>query len=331
MTASITDSDPRVIDPNLLIVADAILRAGSVGGAAKMLHVTSSAVSNALAKLREATGDRWFARQGRGIVPTPFATSLAPSIRRALAELEAVGQRTAFDPATTTRTFTLAIADVGQVVRVPAIAAKLAREMPHARLRVVGVQSLVSLGGVAGTEVDVAIGVPETVPGVHSKPLFEEPTVLAGRRGRPKGPLRHIAVEMVPGYGDPVEAAYAKAKVARDVALIVPTFITAAAIAASTDYVTTMPESLFLSLADRFGLAVIESAPALTMSMHMWWHERTHADAACVAFRALLEAVTRGPSRRAVSERRRRATDAPGRGLPPAKRRRSVRRRGDRD
>lgn len=316
-----------MIDPNLLIVADAIFQEGSVSRAAKRLHVTSSAISNAMAKLRAATGDRWFTRQGRGIVPTPFATSMAPGIRRALQELEAVGERKAFDPATTTRTFTLAIADVGQVVRVPAIAAKLAREMPRARLRVVGVQSLVSLGGVAGTEVDVAIGVPETVPGVHSKPLFEEPTVLVGRRHRPAGPHRHIAVEMVPGYGDPVDTAYAKTKVARDVALTVPTFMTAAAIAAATDYVATMPTSLHLSLADRFDLEVVADAPALTMSMHMWWHERTHADEACIAFRALLEAVTRKPK---VSARRPRATAARGRGLPPATRRPSGRRRGDR-
>lgn len=310
-----------MIDLNLLVLADAVLSEGSVAGAARRLHVTSSAISNGLARLRAATGDPWVTRQGRGIVPTPLATEMAPAIRRALRDLEAIAERRPFDPKTTTRTFTLAIADVGQIVRVPRIAARLAEEMPRARLRVVGVQSLVSLGGVAGTEVDLAIGIPETVPGVRSQALFEEETVLVARRGGP-ATGRHVSVEMVTGYGDPVTAAYEEAGVPRDVALVVPTFTTAAVIVASTDYRTTMPMSLYVALAERFSLAVIPGAPALTLTMHMWWHERTHADAACAAFRALVEAT--------ISERRPRATAARGRALPPAKRRRSGRRRGDR-
>jgi DNA-binding transcriptional LysR family regulator len=315
------------IDLNLLVALDAVLREGTVAKAAKRLHVTPSAVSNSLAKLRASLGDPLLTRRGRGLVATPRATELGPVIARALGDLNTALEARTFDPMTTTRTFTLAIADAGQIVAVPRIAALLAEEMPSASLRVIGVDSLVSLGGVAGTEVDVAIGVPETVPGIHKEALFEEPTCLVARRSNKATRLqllRHVAVEMVPGKGfrDPVAGAYARAGIPRSVVLTVPTFTSAAAIVAETGYVTTLPSSLYSALAPRFGLRTIAGAPAHMVSMCMWWHERTHADEALVAFRAVL--------RRAVSEDRRPATSGPGRGLLPGTRRPRGRGRGDR-
>jgi DNA-binding transcriptional LysR family regulator len=288
------------LDLNLLLVLDSVLAERSVARAARRLHVTPSAISNALARLRVALGDPLLVRRGRGIVPTPRANELAPIVARALRDLEAAVQGGNFEAATTTRTFTLAIADVGQLVRLPRIAALLAREMPRARLRVVGIDSLVSLGGVAGPEVDVAIGIAETVPGVHADSLFDEPSTLVARARHPAiksrsqrslEALRHVAVEMVPGKGfrDPVAVAYARARVAREVAMTVPTFTAAAAVVAATDYVATLPCSLLEVLGPRMELrALAVAAPAHTLEMQLWWHERTHSDAALIAFRALV-------------------------------------------
>jgi DNA-binding transcriptional LysR family regulator len=288
------------LDLNLLLVLDSVLAERSVARAARRLHVTPSAISNALARLRVALGDPLLVRRGRGVVPTPRANELAPIVARALRDLEAAVQGGNFAAATTTRTFTLAIADVGQVVRLPRIAALLASEMPHARLRVVSIDSLVSLGGVAGPEVDVAIGIAETVPGVHADSLFDEPSTLVARARHPAiksrsqralAALRHVAVEMVPGRGfrDPVAVAYARANVAREVAMTVPTFSAAAAVVAATDYVATLPCSLLEVLGPRMDLrALAVAAPAHTLRMQLWWHERTHSDAALIAFRALV-------------------------------------------
>jgi DNA-binding transcriptional LysR family regulator len=259
---------------------------------------SSPAVSNALAHLRSALGDPLVTRQGRGIVPTPRATELAPVIARALRELDAALHEGAFDAATTTRSFTLAIAGVGQIVYAPRIAALLARELPHAHFRVVGVDSLVSLGGVSGSDVDVAFGVPERVPNIHRESLFDELTVLVARAGhaalksrRALGSLRHVAVEMVPGrgYRDPAAPAYASAGVAREVAVFVPNFSAAAAIVSATDYVATLPRSLFEILR-----ALPGRVPIHSVRMSLSQHARTHTDPAHAAFRALL--------RRALSE-----------------------------
>lgn len=85
------------LDLNLLLVLDTVLSERSVARAAKRLHVTPSAISNSLAKLRVALGDPLVTREGRGIVPTPRATELQPALARAIAELERVVTQGAFD------------------------------------------------------------------------------------------------------------------------------------------------------------------------------------------------------------------------------------------
>jgi DNA-binding transcriptional LysR family regulator len=289
------------IDLNLLVVLDVVLSERSVARAARRLHVTPSAVSNALARLRAALGDPLVTRSGRGIVPTPRAADLGPALARALRDLEQAVHGTAFDSATTTRTFTLAVADSGQVVRLPWLAALMAEQMPRARLRVVGIDSLVSLGGLAGSEVDVAIGPGEKAPGVHLEPLFEERTVLVARRGHPDvaarlsraalATLRHVAVQMAPGRGlrDRAAVAYARAGIPREVTVIVPTFTAAAAVASATDLVATLPASLLDVFGARLGLRrVLAPVPLHGVAMKLCWHDRTHADPAMVAFRDLV-------------------------------------------
>ena len=200
------------LDLNLLVMLDTVLGERSVARAARRLHVTPSAVSNALARLRDALGDPLVTRSGRGIVPTPRAAELAPSLGRALGDLERAIPREAFDPSSTTRQFTLAIADAGQLSWLPRLTRLFAKEMPRARLRVVGIDTFLSSGGLAGTEVDVAIaGLQEHAPGVHVTPLYEEHTVLVARRGHRRlagkltkiqlAALQHVDVQVAPGKG----------------------------------------------------------------------------------------------------------------------------------
>jgi len=304
------------LDLNLLVMLDTVLAERSVVRAAHRLHVTPSAVSNALARLRDALGDPLIVRRGRGVVPTPRAAEIAPTLARVLRELDHAVLGAAFDPATTARTFTLAAADAVQIVRLPGLAVLLAAELPRATLRVVGIDSLVSLGGLAGTQVDVAIG-------VHLEPLIDERTTLVARRDHPArarlsraglAALRHVAVEMAPdrGFRDLAAAAYSRAGIARDVAVVVPSFTAAAAVVAATDLVATLPISLLEVLGPRVGLrAVAAPVPPYTVTLHLGWHERTHADPAQAAFRALVRrAVTADAKDRPTTATRSRARAA---------------------
>jgi DNA-binding transcriptional LysR family regulator len=289
------------LDLNLLVVLDAVLAERSVARAARRLHVTPSAVSNALARLRSALGDPIVTRSGRGIVPTPRATELAPHIARALGDLERALQRGAFDPSSTTRQFTVAVADAGQIARIPRLVRALAREMPAARLRVVGIDTFLSSGGLGGTEVDVAIAALEDdSPGVHTKALYEEDTVLVARRKHPLlrtrsskaklAELKHVDVQVAPGRGyRELARSYERLGIARDVAVVVPSFVAAIAIVAATDLVATLPASLVASHGERLGVRALDAAaPRITLQIKLAWHERTHDDPAMRAFRDLV-------------------------------------------
>src|SRR5690349_15556914 len=67
-------------DLNLLITLEAVLSEGSVARAAQRLHLSPSAMSRALARLRAATGDPLLVRAGRGLVPTPRALELRAQV-----------------------------------------------------------------------------------------------------------------------------------------------------------------------------------------------------------------------------------------------------------
>lgn len=294
------------IDLNLLAVLHAVLVEGSVARAARRLHVTPSAVSNAIARLRELLDDPLFVRRGRGIAFTQRALELAPKLERALGEIEALVRGPDFDPGKTTRVFTLAAADAGQVAYAPRLVASFSARMPRAELRIVGIDSLISSGGLSGDEVDVAVGPGKEGPGIHLKRLFDEEAILVGRRGHPLAglrlsrsrlpELRHVAVSMsVGGRGqDLTQEAYLAKGIARKVVVTVPTFVAAAKIAAASDLVATIPRSLYLASGRALGvvpLALPQPVPAI--EIRMAWHDRTHADPAMLLFRELVREAWR--------------------------------------
>jgi len=295
------------LDLNLLLMLDTVLAERSVVRAARRLHVTPSAVSNALARLRAALEDPLLIRVGRGVVPTPRAAALAPALARALRDLDQPVHGEGFDPATTDRQLTLAVADAGQVVKLPSIVAALRVKMPRARLRVLSIDTLFATGGLAGTEIDVAIGAGEKGPGVRAQPLFVEHIVLVARAGHPKtsrrvskaqlAALQHVEVQVAPGRGSrPLAQSYAELGVAREIAVVVPTFAAAAAVVAGTDLVASLPDSLLGVLAPRLGLRRVATPLApIGTNINMLWHERTHQDPALRAFRELIVQVAGDP------------------------------------
>ena len=72
------------LDLNLFRVFEVVYRERNLTRAADVLHLSQSAVSHALARLREQIGDPLFVRHGRGVAPTPLAEQLAPDIQHAL-------------------------------------------------------------------------------------------------------------------------------------------------------------------------------------------------------------------------------------------------------
>ena len=99
-------------DLNLLITLNVLLEEGSVARAAQRLRLSPSAMSRALARLRETTGDPLLVRAGRGLVPTPRALELRERVGVLVQDAEAVLRPAeALDLNQLTRTFTLRTSD----------------------------------------------------------------------------------------------------------------------------------------------------------------------------------------------------------------------------
>ena len=126
------------LDFNLLVTLDAVLAEGSVARAAKRLRLSPSAMSRALARLRETTGDPLLVRAGRGLVPTPRALELRERVSQLVQDTEAV-----LRPAETpnlkqlVRTFTLRTSEGFVENFGPDLIARVGAEAPGARLRFV--------------------------------------------------------------------------------------------------------------------------------------------------------------------------------------------------
>ncbi|RYF30481.1 MAG: LysR family transcriptional regulator [Comamonadaceae bacterium] len=71
-------------------VLQAILRTGSVSGAARLLHVSQPAVTRTLQHAEATVGFALFKRQGNRLVPTAETNALAPMVERASSSLESV-------------------------------------------------------------------------------------------------------------------------------------------------------------------------------------------------------------------------------------------------
>jgi DNA-binding transcriptional LysR family regulator len=317
------------VDLNLFAVLGFVLAERSVTRAAKRLHVTPSAVSNSLARLRDILGDPLVVRSGNGLAPTPRAEELAPLLKSALGQLQTIlDSQRGFVSAETTRAFTLAAADGNQVCDVPRIVETFARELPRARLRVVSSDYLVSSDGLATGEIDAAFGVAGMPLGTgqHSRPLYEEVGALAVRRDHPRvrdrmtpelfNSLRHIDVQVALGRTgaghDIAERTWRALGLSRQVVLTVPHFVAAALAAARSDYVAALPRRVALVLCPLLGLKM--ARPTFEMpkaAVTMVWHVRTDADAGAQYFRELIARATRDPK---TSKRRRRQEFARKRG-----------------
>src|SRR6267154_1855025 len=125
-------------DFNLLVTLDVLLAEGSVARAAQRLRLSPSAMSRALARLRETTGDPLLVRAGRGLVPTPRALALRERVGRLVQDGNAVLRPAeALDLSRLVRTFTLRTSEGFVETFGPDLIARVGRQAPGVRLRFV--------------------------------------------------------------------------------------------------------------------------------------------------------------------------------------------------
>ncbi|CAH0164601.1 DNA-binding transcriptional LysR family regulator [Pseudomonas frederiksbergensis] len=278
-------------DLNLLITLDVLLAEGSVARAAQRLRLSPSAMSRALARLRETTGDPLLVRAGRGLVPTPRALELREHVSRLVQDAEAVLRPAEqLDLKQLVRTFTLRASDGFVENFGPALIARASEEAPGVRLHFMQKLSKDSAALRDGS-VDLETGVVggTTSPEVRTRALFEDRFVGVVRTGHPlsEGEItasryatgRHILVSRRGVDKGPMDEALEALGLQREIITVVGGFSAALALARASDLIATVPARHTQNL--RTGLHSFElpfELPPITISM--LWHPRMDADSA---------------------------------------------------
>lgn len=156
-------NDISRLDFNLAVTFLAIWQERSVSKAANRLSLSQSAVSAALSRLRAAADDPLFLRTRTGMEPTPRASAMAEQIAEGLEFLHhALMADRGFDPATSTRHFSVGMSDDFEVAIGPAMATALLNVAPHVSIvfRQANRHTVVGMLEARDIDLAVAVGVP---------------------------------------------------------------------------------------------------------------------------------------------------------------------------
>lgn len=279
-----TQTQLAAVDLNLLTTLDVLLREESVTAAARRLHLSQSAVSRSLARLRELFGDELFVRTGSGMRPTRRAVELRAPLKRALGDLGALLEpHEDFAPETARRTFQIAALDYSQLTLIADWSARLAKLAP-------GVDVLVRQLSVAAKR-DLEAGALDvylaprfkTAAGVVWTPLHDDDYTCLVWTEHPirrrvslarYAALEHLLVAPSERPGGLVDRALAEHGLTRRVSVQIPNFLAVPHFLIGTSRIATIPRRLAEQFVQHHPLRMFEppvSVPATAMCLA--WHE----------------------------------------------------------
>jgi DNA-binding transcriptional LysR family regulator len=292
-------------DFNLLVTLDVLLAEGSVAAAARRLRLSPSAMSRALARLREVTGDPLLVRAGRGLVPTPRALELRTQVGALVDGANAVLRPAEqLDLGKLVRRFTLRTSEGFVETFGPRLLALTREHAPGVTLQFLAKPDKESRPLREG-EVDIETGVVDelTAPELRAMPLFKDRWVGVVRHGHGLGKARvtaaryaaadHVVVLRRGLHSGEIDDALGAEGLDRRVAMIVNGFASALTLARETELVATVPERHTEGLRKgmhTFPLPV--AIPPFTVSM--LWHPRMDGDLAHRWLRACLRTACAG-------------------------------------
>jgi DNA-binding transcriptional LysR family regulator len=256
------------LDLNLLVALDALLMERNVSAAARKLFMSQSAMSGALARLREHFQDELLVPQGKRMVLTAAAEGLTAPVRRLMLQIEStVSGGPGFDPLTTRRSFIVHASDYISEVVLTRLAIRLADEAPGIALEIVPPLSDPA-SCLENGSVDILI-TPEAYASANhpAELLYEEEHVLVGWSGNPAlatAPsadtyfgMSHVAVQFPQSRAKPIaETEIARFGRARRVELIAPSFTSVPKFLVGTRRVSVMHRRLALIYARTLPLVI---------------------------------------------------------------------------
>lgn len=283
------EADFRRIDLNLLVALEALLEERSVTRAALRLGMSQPAASRALARLRALFADALLVDGPKGYLPSARAEELRPLLRQTLAGIGAMLEANAFDPARATGQLRLLMTDLEAAVLAPGLLSRLAVEAPAVDVAIIPPGSA-PMEALETDAADAVVGVVDRAPaGILRRTLYEDRLVTFMRRGHPAAgqdltlerylAFDHVAVSITGRGSSAVDDRLSAMGHGRHVRVRVPNFFAAAEIAAASDLMMTLPESLAGTAvaAERFVTRPPPIGPT-RFTMSLLWHAR-HQDA----------------------------------------------------
>jgi DNA-binding transcriptional LysR family regulator len=282
----------REVDANLLVTLDALLVDASVTRAAERLGRSASAISHALAKLREIFADELFVRAGQRLVPTTKALELAPTVHVILAGMESLLRPSQpFDASLAVRDFAIAASEAGELILVQPLRRRLqhlapsvhAGWMPSHRdenadaLRHARCHFVIDIEGGA---------VP--APDIRVLKLFDDKLATLARPGHPFAQRKpkeaafaeadHIGVNSLPAI-ELINRELAAKKLSCTISSRVSSVLAGLLLALNSDALLTLPASLALIIEKQFGLVrVAQPFGSIAFPLRLLWHSSYERD-----------------------------------------------------
>jgi DNA-binding transcriptional LysR family regulator len=297
--------DLHLFDLNLLVALDALLTERNVTRAGNRLHLSQSAMSGALARLRHHFRDELLVPGGRQMALTPVAEALAEPVRDILLRVRGtLGSKPRFDPLTTTRHISIAVSDYVAEIVMGDVLRRTHREAPLMTFELRGVGRRATEDLESG-ELDFLISPEGYVSPSHpTEVLFEDTyTCVAWAGNDAVGTsltleeylnLGHVEVNVAgaepPGNYDVQFLRRSNFK--RRVEISVASFSLAPQLVVGTDRVATIATRLAVRCAERLPLKLIPVPIAIPPMVEMLqWHRVHEYDLANHWFRGLLRDV----------------------------------------
>lgn len=268
----LNEIDLARMDLNLLVLFDTVLRERHVGRAATRLHLTPSAVSHGIRRLRQTFNDPVFLKHPKGVVPTARALAMAEPVAQALTQVrQVIAAADRFDPRRSKRRFVIGAPDALSVVAMPLVLAAIPKQAPGVTIGVRHLEPAKLTAALDAREIDVALYPLHEIPArFEATLLYEEDFVIAARADHKLGrrpsldkycAARHLLVSWTGDSHGFVDDELKRLGRSREVALTVPGFLFALAIIGATDLIGTLPRSLLRVHAARFGVVALEPLP----------------------------------------------------------------------
>lgn len=288
------------IDLHLIRVLHTVIAERSVSRAAVRLGMHQPAVSTALKRLRDLSGDPILVRSGSGMQPTDAAMRmLEPSASILQAAENLFTEARAFDPRVATRTFRIAASDYLDPLFLPKLVAYLKKSAPLCTVEIMALSHDVDYSGqLAHGDVDVVIGNwPQPPAELRMAQLFGDDTVCLVSQSHPavrRGwtaqdwlEAEHIApMPTHPGAKGVIDDALNAQGWRRNISVRCAHFGLMPQMVASSLLVLTTGRQFCERYAAQLPLAILQPPIALPpMRYYQLWHDRTHYSSACAWLR----------------------------------------------